>query len=595
MESNVKKSWRERLNLFGFERTRVDVVCLLLYVVLVSIVSAFHEPWFDEIQAWSIAKTASLHDILFVRPHYEGHPPLWSLLLAIPARLGVNPELGLKSVNIIIMTIAMGIIIFKSPFPNVVRRLIPFSFFYFYQFGVVSRCYSLFTLGMVLVALTFSKRDQKPIPFVLSMMLLCGSHAYGIIISGMICIVWVVEIFSSHKKNDKLSNVFKDKRCYSLLVLAIFAVSLILMIIPASDVTYDEFDVTIYSLANYVIYAFDSLLGVFVGYYAYKPGMVIFIFEIVCGILVLVYLYLLTKRTKLRAYFFITYFALVTFMIFKYSSIYHLGTCTSLILFIVWVSGERDEFEFIKLTCNKFTSLLKSKYIRKVIICGILLVLTSPVIASVYASIMDVNISYGFAKDMAAFLKENNLDDRLIMSEWAFQFDEDALEKIYEEKGIDDDDNDSINKDFNEITVEEFNEVRDDYNISYTAVGTALDFYFDDNIIMNLNPDDPSKTYVNFQKYDEEQQQEFCDLIEAQGYPEVIVGTPYSKIYPFLYELSIIYGEDDFPIYREVYTTTTTHIWKFSYDGAEVSVYVREDVLEEYPELEVINEINYLD
>ena len=76
-------------------------VVLAVYVVVVITVMCFHEPWFDEAQSWLIARDCSWHDLLLVRPHYEGHPPLWWLLLAIPARLGVPYEWGIKSIQLV--------------------------------------------------------------------------------------------------------------------------------------------------------------------------------------------------------------------------------------------------------------------------------------------------------------------------------------------------------------------------------------------------------------------------------------------------------------------------------------------------------------
>lgn len=66
------------------------------YIAVVACVMAFHEPWFDEAQSWLIARDASFRDMLLVRPHYEGHPPLWWLMLSVPAKLGVPYEIGLK-------------------------------------------------------------------------------------------------------------------------------------------------------------------------------------------------------------------------------------------------------------------------------------------------------------------------------------------------------------------------------------------------------------------------------------------------------------------------------------------------------------------
>ena len=85
--STFTQSFSQRLD--AFERlpgVAPEWIAFALYVALLCIVASFHEPWFDEAQSWQIARVASLRDILFSIPHYEGHPPLWHLLLALPAR-----------------------------------------------------------------------------------------------------------------------------------------------------------------------------------------------------------------------------------------------------------------------------------------------------------------------------------------------------------------------------------------------------------------------------------------------------------------------------------------------------------------------------
>lgn len=60
------------------------IAVFVAYIAVVACVMAFHEPWFDEAQSWLIARDASFRDMLLVRPHYEGHPPLWWLMLSVP-------------------------------------------------------------------------------------------------------------------------------------------------------------------------------------------------------------------------------------------------------------------------------------------------------------------------------------------------------------------------------------------------------------------------------------------------------------------------------------------------------------------------------
>ena len=114
---------------------------LALYMGLLVLVMCFHEPWLDEAQAWQIARCISLKDLFTTRTHYEGHPPLWHLILMPFAKLGMPYEFSLKGVSFVISSISMGLIIFRAPFPKIVRYLLPFNYFFFYQYGVISRDY----------------------------------------------------------------------------------------------------------------------------------------------------------------------------------------------------------------------------------------------------------------------------------------------------------------------------------------------------------------------------------------------------------------------------------------------------------------------
>ena len=63
---------KERKNKSGsFSRkdTLSDCLVLLLYAAGIIFVSCFHELWFDETQAWQIAKCASFKELFTYIPH----------------------------------------------------------------------------------------------------------------------------------------------------------------------------------------------------------------------------------------------------------------------------------------------------------------------------------------------------------------------------------------------------------------------------------------------------------------------------------------------------------------------------------------------
>ena len=99
----MKDTITSQHSLIKFLKEHSRMLTFAAYLALVVVVMCFHEPWFDEAQSWLIARDSSFADLLTLRPHYEGHPPLWTLLLSIPAKTGVPYEIGLKGVQLCLL------------------------------------------------------------------------------------------------------------------------------------------------------------------------------------------------------------------------------------------------------------------------------------------------------------------------------------------------------------------------------------------------------------------------------------------------------------------------------------------------------------
>ena len=160
------------------------------------------------------------------------------MMLAIPAKLGVPYEIGLKSVNLACAMLMIWLLEFKTKLPELFKAILPFSYFLCYQYGVTSRPYALMICAMLLIAINWKNRDEKPLPVILSMMLLCLTSSYGIVISGMLAVNWVFRFLKSDH-----SLIRNKRRFFALLALLAFAVILIIDVIPAKDVFHSNFDV----------------------------------------------------------------------------------------------------------------------------------------------------------------------------------------------------------------------------------------------------------------------------------------------------------------------------------------------------------------
>src|SRR3954462_9746655 len=150
-------------------RERYQLIVFSIFVTLLAIAVSRHEPWMDEAQAWLLAKDTSIKDLLLKYLRYEGSPGLWHLILMVPAKLG----LPYYTINILSAIFAAGgvwLFLRFAPFPVIIKILYPFSFFVFFQYGVVARNYCLISPILFLLAINYKQKNKHPYLFVL---LLC--------------------------------------------------------------------------------------------------------------------------------------------------------------------------------------------------------------------------------------------------------------------------------------------------------------------------------------------------------------------------------------------------------------------------------------
>ncbi|MGD0976144.1 MAG: hypothetical protein ABR866_18835 [Candidatus Korobacteraceae bacterium] len=154
-----------------------DLGVLLIFVAGGLIAVLHHVPGMDEAQGWLIARDLSVPGILR-QMRYEGTPPLWHLLLSFLIRLHL-PYSGLGFVPLTMLGAAVYVWLRWSPLPLVVRLLVPFAFFFQYQYAVVARSYSLSTLLAFVAAALWRRKPLRVIPLAVVLALLVQTNLYG--------------------------------------------------------------------------------------------------------------------------------------------------------------------------------------------------------------------------------------------------------------------------------------------------------------------------------------------------------------------------------------------------------------------------------
>lgn len=543
------KSWA-----FSKEHGKCDVITLIIYLLGVCTITYFHEPWFDEAQAWAIARSGTLKEILFEIPHNEGHPPLWDLLLLPFAKLGAPYELSLAIVNIFFITLAVAVLLFKSPFPKIVRCLLPFNFFLFYQFGVISRPYCILVLAMFLAAACHKNRNEHPVKYLLCLALMCSVHTFGIIIAGGFCIVWLGEIFGQHYKNGTLAKVFTDKRCWLMLALLLFVVLILIEIFPSEN-TYVDGKATSKEIFHFS-FNFIQLLWIFLILTEATIGQVpqslntsydttsLITLSIVAVLIFVLAVSIFYSNKKLHT-FLVPYLIFSLFCTLIYFSLHHVGIITALLIYMFWIildeNGKIQLPKYIQIIMNNLHG--KMRTVAKSLAFIPLLV---PIAWSCSSSYFEIRYPY-WINAAADFIKEYDLDDYKILSEWAQEPKENVDGKWTT----------------NGSTLEYY-----DYP-KLQGWATAILPYFDNNIFYNYNIDDHDKTFMYYQSSTEEEAEAIINKWREQGPPDVVLDRC---------QLTRVYPDIDVNDYVAVKRITAYKPYKFTTSEQYITIYVTKDL-----------------
>ncbi len=507
-------------------------IALLLFAMHV------HEPWFDEIQAWFIAKDAPWHDLLWVLPHYEGHPPFFHLLLAIPARLGMSGTLGLPLIGALFSIASAYLIIFKSPFPRVARLCLPFSYFLFYQYSVIVRPYNIMVFLMCLLAVYFPQKDKQPGRFVLLLAALCACHLYAIAIAGGIAIAWLWEMKGSRPWKTYCKELLHDKRFYWLLGLLGWAVMLILWIMPRPDAFAmgSEFQVnSVWKRMFYLLFVMpaDVFLTDIFSFDQRLSAIQLSTWELFCSALVGVCVWasvLSCFSKKFRPFLWIPCLCLcIPFAYYLYR--HHIGLMELTIVWALWIGWKYNP---------------KRPYYVKLFYLLLLFYPVGWTIVSLYQEVTPPQFS---GKPFVQFLREHQLQNKRIFATWYLLRPKDLLaaQKTLYPNGIE--------------------------NTHYMPLATTLDFYAPQNLFANFN-ENTHHRYNTHQALTEDQNEQTLQTWRRGLPPDLFVGAE---------RLDRLFKDrpEEIQQYAIVYRIEGQHRWKFNKPiKTIVPVYARLELIE---------------
>ena len=207
-------------------------MALLAYTCVVLWTIRYHEKWADEAQAWLIARDLDLRTIWFHELRYEGSPGLWHTLLWVAQHVF---HLGYGAIGYIGLGFAIAgaaVLLFKAPFPRIVRWPLAFTYVMVYQYAVIARPYTLLPLLAFCAAILFMDL-QHPERMTVVLILLATLTIHGTILAGCLGLSYLIEAI---KRWDTFDSVVRRKYAISLAVMACTFVFLLAILKPTPDV-----------------------------------------------------------------------------------------------------------------------------------------------------------------------------------------------------------------------------------------------------------------------------------------------------------------------------------------------------------------------
>ena len=369
-------------------------IIFIIFVTLATIVSLKHEYWTDEASSWLIAADSSVKDLFTHYLHVEGHPALFHLVIKLFQAFGLQYK-DFRIISLLFSSLGVFILLFKSNFKWYIKALLPFTYFIFYQYTIITRGYSLALFLLAVLATLWEKRKEKCVLFTIFLILLLNLEAYTFFMAGSIYFLYIVDYIIDYRKTHK----HNKKYLICLIILFLSFLLTTIYVFPRSDNTF-------YPAVNhfYISTAFLS---------EYKDSLNIKL--ILSLIIFALFIFIYYKQHDKKKVFevIILLLPLFLFMKLKYCNLWHIGMFTFLALFIFWIHG---------LSENKLFNIFM------LIVCSV------QIYWSANSSIYDYKEPYTPAKEVADFIKTYDYQNLKI---YAQQFYEAQINAYFDENIFD--------------------------------------------------------------------------------------------------------------------------------------------------------------
>jgi hypothetical protein len=174
-------------------RIAAEVAIILAYAAFVFTGAWAHEPWFDEAQSWLLARDVAPVDLIAHHLRYEGHPPLWYLLLRGAMTAGLRYD-GLNHLSAAIALLGVILLVRLRAIPLVLRTLLPFTYFVAWQYAVIARSYVLALPILLAIAAIYHRRTERLLTFTALLVVLANVSVHLACVAAALVALYALDV-----------------------------------------------------------------------------------------------------------------------------------------------------------------------------------------------------------------------------------------------------------------------------------------------------------------------------------------------------------------------------------------------------------------
>jgi len=166
----------------GAPAYRFAWVLTAVFLVFAGVSAWHHEFWRDEMQAWLIARDLRSLPALLEQAHYEGAPPLWSLMLYGLAGITSRPEI-IQVLTWLLAGSTLFLFAAYGPFNRLQKVLLAGNYYLLFEYGTVCRNYLPGVLALTLACVFYPTAGKRPWRFAAMLVLAALASVHSLIVA----------------------------------------------------------------------------------------------------------------------------------------------------------------------------------------------------------------------------------------------------------------------------------------------------------------------------------------------------------------------------------------------------------------------------